>query len=272
MAKKNFLNSNTVVLIAACFLLASCSTFSSSETPIVESNSDVLFKEGMESLNKGNYKDAIEKFETVEREHPASEIAPNAQIRRAYANYLDGNFNIAVLTIDEFVKQYPYHKDVPYMYYLKGLCYYDQIVDVGRDQDLTYKAINALNELVERFPNSVYAKDSKLKLEYAVNNLAGKEMEIGRFYLKKNNLISALGRFNTVIERYQTSIFTPEALFRLAEIHYAMGDLEQAQKFTAVLGHNYPSEEWYKRAYALMNDESYEETGSWFNKQLKKIW
>lgn len=262
----------SILCVLALAALTSCASLFEDESLHVESNPELLYQEGVSNLSKRSYQAAIEKFEMIEREHPASDFAAEAQINRAYTQYLDGNYVITALTADEFVKQFPSHPSVPYMYYLKALCYYDRIVDVGRDQDLTYKAIDALNEVIARFPNTTYAKDAKVKMEYSLNNLAGKEMEIGRFYLKGNKLIAAVGRFKTVIDKYERSIFTPEALYRLAEIYYALGDLEQAEKYAAVLGHNYPSDDWYKRAYALMNDEDYNEEYSWFKKQLKKIW
>jgi outer membrane protein assembly factor BamD len=267
--QNNKIRNNYITLICLGLMLTACS---STEEKVVETDPKTLFQEGNASLSKDKYNDAISKFETLEREHPASEFASEAQIRRAYAQYSEGNYITAVMTIEEFVKQYPSHTSTPYMYYLKGLSYYDQIVDTGRDQELTMKAIEALNELITRFPESKYAKDAQFKIDYAYNNIAGKEMEIGRFYLNKKQMIASLNRFKNVVDKYQTTIFVPEALYRLTEIYYALGDMEQSKKYAAVLGHNYPNDEWYKKAYSLISDQSYEEQTPWYKKSIKSIW
>lgn len=265
---------HTIARVAAfiCLgtLLASCST---TEEKVVESTDpSTLYQEGVTALAKDKYNDAISKFETLEREHPASDLASEAQIRRAYTQYLDANYITAILTIEEFLKQYPGHQSAPYMYYLRGLCLYDQIVDTGRDQELTMKAIEAFTELKNRYPESKYAKDAQFKIDYAYNNLAGKEMEIGRFYLNKKQMIAALNRFKVVVDKYQTTIFTPEALYRLTEIYFALGDKEQSTKYASVLGHNYPNSEWYQKAYSLIQDQTYEGETPWYKKSIKSIW
>lgn len=250
-------------------MLVSCSSTDDKEKP---TDPRQLFDSGVEAIKKNKLKDAAQQFESLEREHPASDLAAEAKIRKAYAYYLDGGYIPAIYAVDDFIKQHPNHPKVSYMYYLKAICYFDQIVDVGRDQNLTYQAIDAFNDVIRRFPTSTYANDSKLKLEYSVNSLAGKEMDIGRFYLTQRNLIAALNRFKNVIAKYETSIFITEALYRVAEIHYALGDVEQAKKYAAILGYNYPNDDWYKKAYALINDENYIEATPWYKKHLKTIW
>jgi len=264
--KFHFKLSSTVLL--ALLFSTSCSANKQSDSE--PSDPALLYEEGLKELSKSNYQDAVDKFQTLEKEHPASDYAAEAQIRRAYSYYRDGKFDMAVLVVDDFVKQYPTHKSVTYMYYLKGLSYFDQILDVGRDQLLTQKAIAAFDEVILRFPTSKYATDAKIKIEYCNNNLAGKEMEIGHLYLQQNQLIAALNRYKTVVDKYQTSIFIPEALYRMSAIYYTLGDLEQSQKYASVLGYNYSDSEWYKKAYALLTQNQQGE-GPWYT-QFKKIW
>lgn len=260
-------------IVTTClFLVSSCSMFNDEEKQKIVTKPDVLFSEGSEYLNKRDYKTAAEKFETLENEHPTSEYTAAAKVRRAYSYFLDGNYVLTRLIAEDFVRQYPADNDTPYMYYLKALSYYNEIVDVGRDQDLTHKAIAAFEEVVRRFPKSDYAKDAKLKIDYALNTLAGKEMDIGRFYVRTNKLIAALGRFQTVVDNYQTTIFTPEALYRLTEIYYALGDVEQAKKYASVLGYNYPDDEWYKKAYDIVVEKEFDSSVSWYKKYLGNIW
>jgi outer membrane protein assembly factor BamD len=256
--------------VACLTTFAGCST-TNKEEEATPSNPKNLFEEGISEITEGKYQTAVSSFETLEKEHPASDLAAEAQVRRAYAQYLDGKFDDAIMTADDFIKQYPVHDSIAYMYYLKGLCYYDQIVDTGRDQQLTTKAIEALNELIARYPETSYARDAKLKVEFAYNNLAGKEMEIADYYLQKKHLIAALARYKSIIEQYQTSIFAPEALYRLVEIFYTLGDEDQAKKYAAVLGYNYPHSEWYEKAYAIMVEKSYGEQRPWYH-GLKNVW
>jgi len=257
-----------LVLLAA--LLVSCSDKKEEET-LTDPNQ--LFGEASSLLAADEYEKSAEKFAKIEREHPTSELATEAQVKRAYAKYLDGKFDDAVFIIDEFVKQYPTHQVTPYMYYLRGLCYYDQILDVGRDQELSNKAIKAFGELIARFPDSKYSKDAQLKIEYAENLLAGKEMEIGRFYLQKKEMIAALGRFRVVVDQYQNSIFISEALYRLTEIYYTLGDTEQAQRYASVLGYNYPDSEWYEMAYSLLQGvDVQKKQDPWYKKAINNIW
>lgn len=235
-----------------CLLIVACSS-NKDEDKI--SNPDELYKSANSALASSEYSAASDKFEQLEREHPTSDYAASAHIRRAYSKYLDGKYEEASLIIEDFVKQYPAHSNTPYMYYLRALCYYDQILDVGRSQDAAITAMGALNEVITRYPESEYARDSKLKIEYIHNVLAGKEMEIGRFYLGKKENIAALNRFKAVIDKYQTSIFTPEALYRLSEIYYALGDISQAKVYSSVLNYNYPESHWSDMANVLFRDK-----------------
>ena len=274
MVKFVFLNSRiakkliAMTTLAAIFPLSSCSTKDKQEQ-LTDAN--ILYREATDALNRDDYPNAAIKFEQLEREHPASELAGQAQVNRAYAQYLDGKFDDAVMIIDEFIKQYPAHSTTPYMYYLKGLCYYDRILDVGRDQELANKTIRTFGDLINRFPNSKYARDAQLKIDYAYNMLAGKDMDIGRFYLGKGQLIAAVNRFKAVVDKYQRTIFVAEALYRMAEIYYTLGDIEQAKNYAAVLGHNYPDSPWYDEAYNLFEERGVR-TVPWYKKLTTNIW
>ena len=239
-----------LLLLSTLITISSCTT-SKIDNKLTEP--DELYNNALMLTEKNQYVKAAEKFEQLEREHPTSDLATQAQVKRAYVLYLDGKFDEAVLIINEFVKQYPAHQVTPYMLYLKGLCYYDQILDVERDQELTHKAIQVFRELISRFSSSKYSKDAQLKIDYAYNTLAGKEMSIGRFYLTRNEIIAASNRFKNVVDHYESSIFIDEALYRLCEIYYNLGDLKQATNYASVLSFNYPNSKWYKNAYNLLN-------------------
>lgn len=212
-----------------------------------------LYNEALNKLGQKEYKDAVKAFEEVERQHPYSEWAVRAEIMAAFANFRDGQYDAAISMLDRFVKQHPSNTNTPYAYYLKALCYYEQITDVGRDQKITVQAQQALREVVSRFPDSEYARDARLKLDLVADHLAGKEMEIGRYYERHYDYLAATNRFRTVVEKYPTTSHTPEALERLVECYLKLGVVEQAQRYAAVLGYNYPGSQWYKDSYALMN-------------------
>ena len=170
----------------------------------------------------------------------------------AYSAYRAGEFDDAVVILDRFTKLHPTHPSTPYAYYMKALCYYTQINDVGRDQKVTEEAREALREVVNRYPDSDYAQDAKLKFDLTEDHLAGKEMEIGRYYLKQSDYVGAINRFKFVIDHYQTTSHTAEALHRLVESYLRLGVLPEAKKYAAVLGYNFPGSDWYKYSYAMM--------------------
>ncbi len=242
----------TLRILCLLTLIAGCKHDNKDET--VNSNPEQLFQEGIQQIIKHDYSKAVTTFETVEREHPASSFAAEANIRRIYAYYLNAKYDDGIVAAEEFIKQYPAHERIDYVYYMLALCRYDQIVDISRDQVNSEKAIAALRDVVQRFPNSPYARDAKYKMELAYSNLAGKEMEIGFFYLKQKNYLAASQRFQEVVKNphYETTIFAPEALYRLVEVNYIMGLLDQAQKYAAVLGHNHANSRWYQRAHHLL--------------------
>lgn len=221
---------------------------------LAEKNKSVeeLYTQAFTTFEEKKYKLAIEEFEEVERQHPYSEWAARAQVMAAYAAYRGGQFDDAVVILDRFVKLHPTHASTPYAYYLTALSYYTQISDVGRDQKMTEKARSALRDVIGRFPETDYARDAKIKLDLTEDHLAGKEMEIGRYYLKRSDYPAAINRFKFVIDNYQTTTHTPEALHRMVECYLRLGVLEEAKKYAAVLGHNYPGSDWYKYSYEMM--------------------
>lgn len=251
-------------------MFTACSSKKDDEGQLTDQNQ--IYNEALSNLMSDDYEKASEKFELLEREHPTSDLAPRAQIRRAYSLYLNGKFIEAIAVIDNFVKQYPLDRDTDYMYYLRGLCYYDQVLDVGRDQDLTIKSIDAFKLLIAKYPSSMYSRDAKLKIEYATNLLAGKEMEIARFYLNQNQYIASINRFKIVVDKYQQSIFIPEALFRLVEMYYALGDTTQASNYASVLNYNFPDTHWNNQAQQLMSGQGSDIEIPWYQKITKQLW
>lgn len=239
---------------AALLLLGACAA--SDEDEYVEQSVDQLYNKGMDALQKSSYKAAAQAFDEVERQHPYSVWATKAQLMAAYAHYEEGKYDDAIAALDRFIQLHPGSREVAYAYYLKSLCYYEQISDVSRDQSFTTSALRSLQEVIDRFPNSSYARDARLKVELARDHLAGKEMTIGRYYLRQKHYLAAINRFKNVVDHYQTTTHVPEALHRLSEAYYALGLAGEARGTAAVLGHNYPGSEWYVDAYALVEDPS----------------
>lgn len=236
--------------LALTLLLAACSSDPSEvyeEQPV-----DTLYNAAMEDLLARNYETAATKFEEVERQHPYSVWAAKAQVMSAYSYFRKDKYDEAVNAADRFIQLHPTNPDAPYAYYLKSLAYYEQIVDVGRDQRTTQRALASLEDVVRRFPETRYARDASLKLDLTRDHLAGKEMSVGRFYLKRGELLAAINRFKTVVERHQTTSHVPEALLRLTEAYTALGLKNEARRMTAILGHNYPGSPWYADAFELV--------------------
>jgi outer membrane protein assembly factor BamD len=202
------------------------------------------------------YPKAAKSFDEVERQHPYSVWATKAQLMSAYALYQASKYEESVVAADRFISLHPGHRDVAYAYYLKAIDYYVQIADVARDQKQTQQALQALSEVVRRFPESKYARDARLKIDLARDHLAGKEMEIGRYYERQGSYLAAINRFKRVVDDYQTTTHLPEALHRLTECYTALGLTDQAQKIAAVLGYNYPGSEWYGDTYALVKTDA----------------
>jgi len=239
--------------LAGLFLmlvLAACS--STPKDTYVEKPVESLYNKAMDELAAEDWKTAAKSFEEVERQHPYSVWATKAQLMNAYALYEAAKYDDAVLGLDRYIQLHPGSRDVAYAYYLKALSYYTQIVDVGRDQRTTERALKALDEVIRRFPDSRYARDARLKLDLTRDHLAGKEMEIGRWYERQGQYLAAINRFRRVVDAYQTTTHVPEALHRLTECYLALGVQDEAVKTASVLGYNYPGSEWYSDSYALM--------------------
>jgi outer membrane protein assembly factor BamD len=232
------------------------------------------YNAGLGHMNKGNYRSAAESFAEVERQHPYSIWATRAVLMQAYAQYMRNSYDDAINAAQRFLALHPGHKDAPYAYYLVALSHYEQISDVKRDQTATKKALESLDEVSRRFPGTPYARDAEAKAVLARDHLAGKEMEIGRYYLDKNAHLAAINRFKTVITDYQTTTHAPEALYRLTETYLALGVQSEAQTAAAVLGHNYPGSQWYKDAYALLRGEGLEpleSQESWISRAVRTV-
>jgi len=260
--------------IAALLLtiaLAGCGD--SKNQAYIEKPVDDLYNKAMDALVDENYAAAAKTFDTVESQHPYSVWATKSQLMQVYALYEGGKFDDAIIAADRFIQLHPGHKDVAYAYYLKAICYYMQIVDVGRDQKLTELALKSLDDIVRRFPDSKYARDAKLKLDFTRDHLAGKEMEIGRYYLKRGEYLAGMNRFKRVIDNFQTTTHVPEALERLVECDLALGLNREAKENAAVLGHNYPGSHWYGDAYALLTGGSAPATASegWFGRLVSGV-
>ena len=213
---------------------------------------ETLYNIGKDRLESRQYKNAGVIFDEVERQHPYSVWARRAQLMSAFSYYMARDYQEAILAAQRFLSVHPGNRDAPYAYYIIAISQYEQITSVDRDQKVTAEALTALNELVRRYPNSKYASDARLKIDLARDHLAGKEMEIGRFYQSNGNWLAAVGRFRNVTVTYDGTSHVPEALERLVESYLALGIPEEARKTAAVLGHNYPGSVWYERAYKLV--------------------
>lgn len=228
-----------------------------------------IYNNAMDLLQNTDFKRAALEFDEVERQHPYSVWATKAQLMAAYAYYQSNRYDDAIIALDRFTQLHPAHHDVAYAYYLKALSYYEQISDVARDQKMTELALNALNEVHRRFPESEFARDAKVKVDLTYDHLAGKEMEIGRYYLVQKHYLAAINRFRTVVDDYETTTHVPEALHRLTEAYLALGVTSEARKTASVLGHNFPGSEWYSDSYDLFVDKGpvTDATKPWY-----KVW
>lgn len=216
------------------------------------SSPEELYNKARQLVDEGDRKGSIPAFEEVERQFPASPLATDAQIMAAYSAYKIDDYDTAISTLERFIKLYPTDESTPYAYYLIALSYYEQISDVSRDQKITEQAMTALRDVVRRFPESEYARDAKIKLDLTEDHLAGKEMDVGRYYLKRGDTLAAINRFRYVVENFQTTSHVPEALHRLVECYLALGIKDEAQRYAAVLGANFPDSIWYRDSYKFM--------------------
>lgn len=261
MSKGMVLKAFTFFLAASLLLFSGCSSSGDKEEMEAQKESEttpveVLYNEAANALEAKQYETATQKFEEVERQHPYSKWATKSQLMSAYSSYQDDRYDEAILALDRFIELHPGNEDIDYAYYLKALCYYEQISDVARDQGVTQHALEALNTLILRFPDSEYSRDAQLKKDLTLDHLAGKEMEIGRYYLNRGQVNAAINRFRTVVKDYQTTTHIPEALHRLVEAYLMLGLKTEATRIAAVLGYNYPGSEWYQDSYKILDAES----------------
>lgn len=262
-----------IPLLAVSLFLGACSIFDEEKPVYVEKPVDELYNRGVDQMGSRKFADAALTFEEVERQHPYSVWATKSQIMAAYGYYKSNNYDEAIAALERFIQLHPTHKDVGYAYYLKGLTYYEQISDVTRDQLMTTLALESLNEVLTRFPDSKFARDAKFKMELTYDHLAGKEMEIGRYYHNQHQYLAAINRFRTVVDKYQTTTHVPEALHRLTEAYLALGLKDEARKTASVLGHNFPGSEWYMDSYEMLTGENVRpqaEEKSWYDRV--KFW
>ena len=233
-----------------------------------------LYNQGLYYLNDGSYKTAAKRFAEVERQHPYSKWATKALLLQSFAFYQNNSYEDSANSGKRFISLHPGHKDVPYAYYIVALSNYELINDVRRDQRQTQKALDAMQEVSNRFPESPYARDAEKKALLAKDHLAAKEMDIGRFYLNKGSHLAGINRFKRVVTEYQTTSHTPEALYRIAEGYMALGVISEAQTAAAVLGHNFPTSRWYKDAYTLVSSDGrapVENQQSWISKAFDAV-
>ncbi|WP_144187014.1 outer membrane protein assembly factor BamD [Elioraea rosea] len=240
--------------LLAAALLVGCGNTDDPRDPLISRERPVeqIYNEAVDAQQAGNHARAVALFEEVERQHPYSSWATTAKLMSAYSDYQRSRYTEAIGTLDRFIRLHPAHRDLPYAYYLRAMSYYEQIADVERDQRMTGQAMAALQDVVNRFPESPYARDARLKIDLARDHLAGKEMTIGRYYQQRNLYAAAVNRFRRVVDEYDTTNHVPEALHRLVEVYLALGLTEEARKSAAVLGHNYPGSPWYQDSYALL--------------------
>ena len=269
------------LMILIFLLVFSCSSKKIEEIEYVEREVDEIYNSAIDLMNNEKFISAAEEFNEVERQHPYSIWATRAQIMSAYVKYKVQDYDMAIGAAQRYIDLHPGADDVDYAYYLIALCYYERINDVKRDQSYTVQALNSFKNLNNRFPNSRYIRDANLKIDLINDHLAGKEMDVGRTYLKLNNYIAAINRFKNVVDLYSKTSHVPEALARLTELYLYLGIYDQAKIYAAVLGHNYNNNKWYKYSYELLfnlknkkegiieekelPNAEYEDNGNYFN-------
>jgi outer membrane protein assembly factor BamD len=235
---------------------------------------DQLYNEGLANLNAGRLKEAAAKFDAIDKEHPYSEYSRKAEVMGAFTKYRMGNYDDAITMAQRYMELYPSTDDAAYAQYIIGLSYFRQIRDVTQDQKESRQTIDAMTKVVNNYPDSPYVEDAKTKIRFARDQLAGKEMQVGRYYLERRDYLAAIKRFRSVVENYSNTNQIEEALARLTEAYYAMGIASEAQTAAAVLGRNYPDSKWYKDSYALLQSGGLspsENKGSWISKAVHAV-
>ena len=248
---------NRYLSIIFLLLILSCSKEDIKESVITEKNLELqvleAYREGRDSLNKGDVLYAAKKFNEAEILFPQSEWAPKSALMASYAYYIQDYYGDAIAELERFLKIYPKYKYIDYVYYMLGICYYEQIVDEKKDLQSIVKSKEFFSYVIKKFPNSDYALDSEFKIDLINDILASKEIYLGRYYFNKKKWIPAINRFRTVIDEYDTTIYVEEALHRLVEVYYTIGLAGESKKYAKVLGYNYKSSEWYENSYAVFN-------------------
>ena len=235
-------------------MLTACSSNKKEKLAYVERPAELIYNQAVSQMDISDWADAKLLFQEVERQHPFSKWARRSMLMSAYASYRSADHEESIALAQRFIGLHPGSDSAPYAYYLIAINYYDQIYDVGRDQATTVSAEASLQQVVRRYPDSDYARDSRLKLQLTHDHLAGKEMDIGRYYLKQNQHLAAIGRFKNVVTDYETTSQTEEALHRLVESYVSIGIIQEAKLVGSVLGHNYPNSEWYADSYELLEN------------------
>jgi outer membrane protein assembly factor BamD len=272
------------LVFGASLALAGCDTLDSlfggdkprdeRDAEYVERPIDAIYNEAWKKIRNGDWEDAAKQFDEVERQHPYSVWARRAMLMSAYCYYQANKYGDAISAADNYIALHPGSHEVAYAFYLKAISLYEQIVDIGRDQSNTAAALVALQDVVQRFPDTEYARDATLKIDLTIDHIAGKEMAVGRYYLVRGDYIGGINRFRVVVEQYQRTSQIAEALERLTEAYYALGIYNEAKTAAAVLGANYPGSPWYRDAFELLqghNMKPEEDKGSWISKAFSKI-
>jgi len=259
-----------IILLTAILSLSACSGFNLFGPPKIKEEviipPETLYQSALDDMDRQYYQTALKTLEKLERQHPFSDYSEKSKLMTVYANFRMGKYPEAIMAADRYLALYPSSKEVPYILYLKGTSYYAQIKDITRDQQLSQDAIDTLQLLVNTYPNSKYTDDARESLRTAYDQIAGKEMSVGRYYLGNGQYSAAINRFRTVVQKHQTSTHIEEALFRLVESYLALGLVNEARTSAAVLGHNYASSTWYQSAYSLLQKQGL--TPEFVNKDL----
>lgn len=262
------------IVILSLSLLPGCLFRGKEKENYVERPVDSIYNSAMGQMKSGKHVKAAKEFEEVERQHPYSSWASRSLVMAAYSYYEANKYDEAILAAKRYVALHPGGTDAAYASYLIAASQYEQITDIGRDQQVTAKALKSLRDVVRKYPDSDYAKDAKLKIDLARDHLAGKEMEVGRYYIKKKSYLASISRFKKVVTDYQTTSHIEEALMRLTELYMTLGIKSEAQTAAAVLGHNYPGSKWYDDAFKLLKNgglEPREDRGSWISRAYKSM-
>lgn len=262
------------IAVSMMGLVSACTKTAESSSEFVDNiePADSLYNQALANIEAGDRKEAREKFEAIDKQHPYSEYSRRSLLMLTFMAYRDGNYADTTSTGKRYVSLYPGDKDAAYVQYLVGMAYFRQMPDVTRDQAITARAYRAMKRVVDNYPDSEYVEDAKRKMRTAFDQIAGKEMLVGRYYQERREHLAAINRFRRVVEQFQTTRHVEEALARLTESYYALGLTNEAQTATSVLGHNYPDSQWYKDSYSLLKSgglEPRENSKSWLSQIFK---